>query len=105
MHVSWTEWRNLFSLEIFGRDGYVRVEGLGGSYGTETVALGRRDFDTPFSERIIEYRGEDSSWRREWAAFRSAAVESRLPETGAPDGLAALALVARVYQAVDESRR
>jgi len=105
MHASWTEWRNLFSLELFGRDGYVRVEGLGGSYGTETATLGRRDFDAPFSERIIEYRGEDSSWRSEWAAFRSAAIGSRLPETGALDGLAALALIARVYKAADESRR
>jgi len=104
LHASWTEWRNLFSLELFGRDGYVRVEGLGGSYGTETAALGRRDFDAPFSERIIEYRGEDSSWRAEWAAFRGAVIESRLPEAGAPDGLAALALIARIYQAADESR-
>jgi predicted dehydrogenase len=103
LHASWTEWRNLFSLELFGRDGYVRVEGLGGSYGTETAALGRRDFDAPFSERVIEYRGEDSSWRGEWAALRGAVVESRLPEAGASDGLAALALVARAYEAAGGS--
>lgn len=105
LHGSWTEWRNLFSLELFGRDGYVRVEGLGGSYGTEIAVLGRRDFVALFSERIIEYRGEDSSWRSEWAAFRGAVVESRLPEAGAPDGLAALALVARAHEAADGSRR
>ncbi len=103
MHVSWTEWRNLFSLELFGRDGYVRAEGLGGSYGTETAVLGRRDFDAPFSERIIEYRGEDLSWHSEWAAFRSAAIGSRLPDASTPDGLAALMLIARIYQAADES--
>ncbi len=103
LHASWTEWRNLFSLELFGRDGYVRVEGLGGSYGTETAALGRRDFDAPFSEQVIEYRGEDSSWRSEWAAFRDAAIESRLPEASVSDGLAALALVAAAYQAAGTS--
>ena len=30
LHVSWTQWRNLFSLEVFGRDGYAIAEGLGG---------------------------------------------------------------------------
>lgn len=105
LHASWTEWRNLFSLELFGRNGYVRVEGLGGSYGTETAVHGRRDFDAPFSEQVIEYRGEDSSWRSEWAAFRDAAVKRRPPETVVQDGLAALALVARVYEAAHGSRR
>jgi len=104
LHASWTEWRNLFSLELFGREGYVRVKGLGGSYGTESAVLGRRDFDAPFSERIIEYRGEDSSWRSEWAAFRTAVLEGQPPEAAAQDGLAALALVARAYEGDDRSR-
>jgi predicted dehydrogenase len=105
MHASWTEWRNLFSLELFGRDGYVRVEGLGGSYGTESAALGQRDFGRPFSERIIEYLGEDSSWRSEWAAFRTAVVEGRPPEASVQEGIAALALAARAYEAAHGSRR
>jgi hypothetical protein len=33
LHVSWTQWRNLFSLEDFGRDGYAIAEGLGGRMG------------------------------------------------------------------------
>jgi predicted dehydrogenase len=105
LHASWTEWRNLFSVELFGRDGYVRVEGLGGSYGVETAALGRRNFDAPFSERVIEYRGEDSSWRSEWEAFRGAVLESSSPEAGASEGLAAIALVAAIYEAADGTRR
>ena len=35
IHVSCTEWKNLFSFEIYGRHGKVHVEGLGGSYGVE----------------------------------------------------------------------
>ena len=97
LHVSWTEWKNLFSLELFGGDGWVRVEGLGGSYGTETAVLGKRDFDAPFSEHVIEYRGEDRSWRDEWAAFRDAALRRKPPLTGAADGLAALRLAATAY--------
>lgn len=41
-HVSWTQWKNLFSLEVFGSDGYVTVQGLGGSYGTEVAIVGKR---------------------------------------------------------------
>lgn len=42
MHTSWTQWKNKFSFEIFGESGYLIVEGLGGSYGTETLRIGRR---------------------------------------------------------------
>ena len=40
-HTSWTQWKNRFSFEVFGRDGYLRVEGLGGSYGVERLEVGR----------------------------------------------------------------
>src|SRR4030042_3148147 len=42
LHASWTQWKNLFSFELFGHEGYVIVEGLGGSYGTERAILGKR---------------------------------------------------------------
>src|SRR5271157_2591646 len=35
LHVSCTEWKNMFSLEIYGRNAKISVDGLGGSYGTE----------------------------------------------------------------------
>src|SRR5439155_12176619 len=38
LHVSSTEWKNLFSLEIYGRNGKLHAEGLGGSYGLERLA-------------------------------------------------------------------
>ena len=38
LHVSCTEWKNLFSLEIYGRDGKLHIDGLGGSYGVEKLA-------------------------------------------------------------------
>src|SRR4030095_589108 len=37
LHVSCTEWKNLFSLEIYGRQGKLHWEGLGGSYGLERL--------------------------------------------------------------------
>jgi len=41
LHVSCTEWKNLFSLEIYGRNGKLQVDGLGGSYGVERLTYYR----------------------------------------------------------------
>ncbi|MBA3875271.1 MAG: Gfo/Idh/MocA family oxidoreductase, partial [Anaerolineae bacterium] len=38
LHVSCTEWKNLFSLEIYGKTAKLHVEGLGGSYGLERLS-------------------------------------------------------------------
>ena len=38
LHATWTEWKNTFSFEIFGRDGKLHIEGLGGSYGVERLS-------------------------------------------------------------------
>jgi predicted dehydrogenase len=42
MHTSWTQWKNRFTFEICGEAGYLIVNGLGGSYGTETLTIGKR---------------------------------------------------------------
>jgi predicted dehydrogenase len=46
MHTSWTQWKNRFTFEIFGEAGYLIVEGLGGSYGVETLTIGKRQLGT-----------------------------------------------------------
>ena len=38
LHASCSEWKNLFSLEIYGRDAKLSIDGLGGSYGPERLA-------------------------------------------------------------------
>ncbi len=37
MHVSWTEWKNLFSLEIYCRTAKLQVDGLVRSYGAQRL--------------------------------------------------------------------
>jgi predicted dehydrogenase len=76
-HVSWTEWKNMFQLEVYCRTGKLRVDGLGGSYGTERLTvydmkpeLGPPDIETR------EFAGEDVSWAREWGWFRGQLVEA-----------------------------
>jgi len=62
-HVSCSEWKNSFSLELYGRTGKVLVSGLGGSYGTETLTYYRMlpQMGPPEVEQR-EFSGPDRSW-------------------------------------------
>jgi predicted dehydrogenase len=104
LHTTLVQWKNLFSFEVFGEDGYIEVEGLGGGYGTETLSVGRRDFKAPFQDQVIHYRGGDKSWHAEWAEFTAAIREGREPIGNGEDGLAAMRLGLASYEA-ERSRR
>jgi len=104
LHVSWTQWKNLFSFEIYGKDGYIVVEGLGGSYGVERAALGKRSFVEPFREESIDFRGEDRSWVDEWKEFVTAVNENREPLGNGVDGLESQRLVHALYQSARTGR-
>jgi len=99
LHVSWTQWKNLFSFEVFGRDGYVIVEGLGGSYGAERLILGRRlpAFGPP-EERSTEFSGPDASWEQEWEEFVAAIHEERQPLGSGHDAWEAVKMVHAIYE-------
>jgi len=81
LQVSWTEWKNLFSLEIFCRTAKLQVDGLVRSYGPQRLRIYRMapELGPPDLEEI-QYPGEDHSWELEWANFAAAidAGEERL---------------------------
>jgi predicted dehydrogenase len=72
-HVSWTEWKNLFSLEIYCRTGKLQVDGLAGSYGPQrlTIYSMKPELGPPDVEEI-QFPGEDTSWDEEWREFAAA---------------------------------
>jgi predicted dehydrogenase len=79
-HVSWTEWKNLFSLEIFCRTAKLQVDGLARSYGPQRLTrylmapeLGPPDVD------VVDYPAEDASWEAEWLHFRHAIDAGEAP--------------------------
>jgi predicted dehydrogenase len=105
LHASWTQWKNLFSFEVFGTDGYLVAEGLGGSYGPERLVMGKRPpgFGKP-EEQLVEYPDEDCSWSAEWNDFVRAIDAGCSPLADGYDGWQALRMVQAAY-ASDRERR
>lgn len=100
LHVSWTEWKNLFSLEITGRDGKLHIEGLGGSYGTERLAYYRMKPEMGPPDTIIyEYPGPDLSWKVELLQFLRDIQEGRGSEPGLASTTLVLSVIEQLYQA------
>jgi predicted dehydrogenase len=94
LHASWTQWKNIFSFEVFGESGALVIDGLGGSYGPETLTIHRRQMagGAPQTE-VLEFEGPDLSWQRQWNNLMSNG-----PRIDADDGLQAHRLVAAVYE-------
>jgi predicted dehydrogenase len=98
LHASCTEWKNLFSFEIFGRNGKLQIDGLGGSYGVERLTFYRmRPQMGPPETTIWEYPGDDPSWQTEFAHFLGCIQEGSQPSGRLADALAALEIVQRAY--------
>jgi predicted dehydrogenase len=99
LHASCTEWKNLFCFEIFGRDGKLQIDGLGGSYGVERLTFYRMlPKMGPPETTIWEYPGEDTSWSMEFSHFLECIALKRTPSGNLDDALAALEVVRNLYR-------
>jgi histidinol-phosphate phosphatase family protein len=99
-HVSMTQWKNLFSLEIHGQNGALVVDGIGGSYGVERLHVVRRNMAGGVPEtEVHEYPGPDASWAAEWDDFVQAMHGGRLRHGTAASGVAVMRTVDAIYRA------
>jgi len=99
LHVSCTEWKNLFSFEIYGRDAKLQIDGLGGSYGLERLAFYKMLPEMgPPDTAIWEFPRGDQSWALEFAEFLEDIRLDRTPAAGLADARAALAVVEEVHR-------
>jgi len=99
LHVSCSEWKNLFSLEIYGRNAKLHIEGLGGSYGAEKISFYKMLPEMgPPDTTIWEYPRGDNSWALEFAEFLDDIHLKRMPSANLMDARAALAAVEKIYK-------
>jgi predicted dehydrogenase len=99
LHVSWTEWKNMFSLEIYCRTAKLQVDGLVRSYGPQTLRVYRmRPELGPPDVETVTYADEDGSWSAEWAHF-IAAIDDGSPLLGdLADARYAWSVVEQAYE-------
>ena len=99
LHVSCTEWKNLFSLELYGRDGKIAIDGLGGSYGPERCTYYKMitQMGTPETS-VWEFPAGDTSWALELATFADDIRLNRDPAPGLREGIRTLEIVETIYQ-------
>ena len=106
LHVSCTEWKNLFSFEIYGRHGKLQIDGLGGSYGLERLSFYQMLSQMgPPETTIWEYPGEDTSWRREFEAFAATIESGGRVAGGLTEAHAALEIVEAIYRGMRAESR
>ena len=99
LHASCTEWKNLFSLELYGREAKIAIDGLGGSYGPERLSFHRmRPEMGPPDTTLWEYPRGDDSWALETATFVDDIRLGRNPEPGLDEGIRALEIVEEIYR-------
>ena len=99
LHVSCTEWKNLFSFEIYGRNTKLHIEGLGGSYGTEKLYHYQMKPEMGIPDtKVYEFPGPDESWRVEMSKFEDDIQQKRTSDAGLNEAKKALEVVEAIYQ-------
>lgn len=97
LHAGWTEWKNRFVFEIYGQKGYLKVNGLGGSYGNETLTQGVRIPGKAPKEKLWTFENKDVSWKKEWQNFKLAINrKAKINGTGS-EGLEVLKVIEKIY--------
>jgi predicted dehydrogenase len=98
LHASCSEWKNLFSLEIYGHHGKLQIDGLGGSYGPERLTHFKMKPEMgPPETEIFDFPDPDVSWARELAAFENDIVSGNQTGASLQDALAVLRITDCVY--------
>ena len=99
LHVSCTEWKNLFSFEIYGRHAKLHIEGLGGSYGVEKLYHYQMKPEMGIPDtKVYEFPGADESWKIEMTKFEEDVQMQRTPDAGLAEARAALQIVETIYE-------
>ena len=99
LHVSCTEWKNLFSFEIYGKHTKLHIEGLGGSYGVEKLYHYQMKPEMGIPDtKVYEYPGPDESWKTEIAEFEEDIRRKRSSDAGLAEARAALKIVEAIYR-------
>ena len=99
LHVSWTEWKNIFSFEIFCSHGKLDISGMGGSYGKEQLILYKmtKKMGIP-KEKKWKFKSQDISWKNEINEFYDDIICNRKPKANLNDAYQTLKIINKIYK-------
>ena len=99
LHVSCTEWKNTFDMEIYGKKAKVHLSGLGGSYGTEKITLYKMSKAMGPPETLVwEFPMEDDSWEYEIEEFYKDITLDREPDSNLEDAEEVHKIIQKIYR-------
>lgn len=99
LHTSWTEWKNLFSFEIFGQQGKIQIDGLGGSYGLEQITCYRMSPEMgPPQSTNWQFPEPDNSFAAEFESFMADVANGSKSGPGLNDAIAAFDIAEVIYE-------
>lgn len=99
LHASCTEWKNMFSMEIYGKKGKLDIAGLGGSYGTERIIHYKMKKEMgPPEKKEWEYNGNDASWTNEMDELYKDIEQNRDSSPGLEDVYEVLKIIEKIYK-------
>jgi predicted dehydrogenase len=98
LHASCTEWKNMFSMEIYGQIGKIEVSGLGGSYGLETLKFHKMlpEMGPPNTETWC-FSGPDHSWASEMGEFLDDLLTGSNKSDNLDSSLEVLRVIGEIY--------
>ena len=104
LHSTMTQWRHLFSLEVFLEEGYLVLNGLktsSGTYGDEVLSIAKNRSTAPAAtwkdEEEITYL-TDKSWQSEADEFISSIKKQRKVNIGSSaDALKLMKIIDQIY--------
>jgi predicted dehydrogenase len=101
LHSSITEWKNTFSIEIIGSDGFLKLSGRGGFYGPPQISMNKRwawlNGDDHAEEVVEKFSPDDDSFYEELKCFLDQKGNLIHKNATGYDGLAAAYFIDGLY--------
>ena len=103
LHSTMTQWRHLFSLEIFLERGYMTLNGLktsSGAYGEEvlTIANNIPELGSHSDEKVFKYLVDDS-WNSEISMFfECIRTNEKIPIGNSSDAESIMKIIGDIYK-------
>ncbi len=99
LQTSCVQWKNLFSFELYFERAQVNIDGLGKSYGIETLTIYKMkpELGPPVAE-VRKFEGEDGSWVAEIRDFLGKIGAKPGLGAGANDARSSISIIQQAYK-------